>query len=148
MATQGNVCLDRSNLPLSSASKKVAGIGEEVMQFTKETFGSVRAAFSRTQGLPLLSLMLTQAAVVCWVFSVWLVGEHAGLTRSFFLRDGAYASVLGWVVMGAVLLWGARRLDRIAKEQADREWMEALAEFGARSTHLEPVRKPLVDPRW
>lgn len=62
--------------------------------------------------MSLVSLMFMQGAVIAFAFSLWLLGEQAGITRQFILHDGAFASPLGWLAMGLVLLTAARRLDQ------------------------------------
>jgi hypothetical protein len=77
----------------------------------QETDRRNSAASGRGQIWVLLSLVLRQAAIICWVFAVWLIGEAAGLTRSFLLPEGAYGSMVSWVVAGAILMGASRRVE-------------------------------------
>lgn len=77
----------------------------------REMNESAKSASGRGQVWVLLSLVLRQAAIICWVFAVWLVGEAAGLTRSFLLPEGAYGSMASWLVAGGVLHWASGRVE-------------------------------------
>jgi hypothetical protein len=77
------------------------------------TFRTIRITPRQTlrKLFPFVSLLATQAAIICWVFALWLLGDQAGFTQKFFFNEGAYASPLGWLLIGFGLHWLSGKLD-------------------------------------
>jgi hypothetical protein len=86
--------------------------------------------------------LLTPAAVMAFVLSMWRLGNDIGFTRSFAIHTGIFSHWQVWLAMSIVIQFLAVVLNRYGKPPAEVQELD----IAKKSAEAEKV-EPLVDTR-